>query len=569
MEDFWSQSVILIVLSLIYSIVLTWFIGLLPVILIRYFLIRRPLSKTSSKLLVCVFWIVNLIIFFALGSKSSTHAALYIVGLVSYFVYRTNKSLKVLLSDIFFVICFWRSLNHLSLFLWVQYLRKKKIVLLSIAAVALSCALLIVVSSLFNGFIEAVERTSALLDGDIVIYPGELIEGYELLLDRLERLPGAQAASAFRWGSGGLLHLGKGNVRPVFYGGIEPVRGAKLSDLTGSLLRASAFRKAPSFEVTGYPNDTGAWVGVGLLAEPDEQTDEYDFEAVKKMIGQPVVLTTGSWTLENSEGLPEDLNVAQDQATTDFKRITTRLRIADIFFTGNYWYDQLLYLSLGDISKILHPEERVVLVNAIGLRLSRSADTEKMMRQVQVVWSDFAEEKLGWQKEKIKHTAIYTARHNREMGLEVIRKQMRVLMLILGVICSVGVLLVFCIFYMIVITKQKDIAIIKSCGASNGSVVSIFLGFGICIGIVGSALGALLGYIVITNINVFENWIRIIFGLKLWRSSVYIFDKIPDKVDWSWSCWIILAAVAASALGALIPSIVAMGAKPIDILRYE
>jgi len=457
----------------------------------------------------------------------------------------------------------------LKLLLWLRYLRKKKIVFLSIAAVALSCTLLIVVSSLFNGFIEAVERASAFLEGDITIYPGEFVEGYEPFLDRLEHLPGVEATAPFSWGCGSLLHLGQGNVRPVFFLGVEPVRCAKLSDLKVSLLGAAASTAPPSFEVPGYPNDVGVWVGIGLLAEPDEQTDEYDFEAIKKLIGRQVVLTTGRWAIEESEDLPGDSSGNQTLSASDFKRVTTKLRIADIFFTGHYWYDHLLYLPIGEVNKILHPEESETVVNAMGIRLSQPADAPRIVQQVKAYWSRFAEEDLGWEPARIQFTEIQTARQNRALGLEIIRKQMRVLMLILGVICSVGVLLVFCIFYMIVMTKQKDIAIIKSCGASNGSVVSIFLGFGICVGIAGSAIGAVLGYIVIRNINTFENWIRIIFGLKLWRSSVYIFDKIPDRVDWSWSCWIILAAVAASALGALIPAILAAWTKPVDILRYE
>jgi lipoprotein-releasing system permease protein len=457
----------------------------------------------------------------------------------------------------------------LKLLLWLRYLRKKKIVFLSIGAVALSCTLLIVVSSLFNGFIDAVERASAFLEGDITIYPGEFVEGYEPFLDRLENLPGVQAAAPFSWGSGSLLHLGKGNVRPVFFLGVEPVRCAKLSDLKASLLGAAASTAPPSFEVPGHPNDVGAWVGIGLLAEPDEQTDEYDFEAIQKLIGRQVVLTTGRWAIKDSKDLPEDSSGTPNQSVSDFKRVTTKLRIADIFFTGHYWYDHFLYLPLEEVNRILHPEESEMVVNAIGIRLSQPINEQSMKQQIWVAWSRFAEEELGWNTESIERTEIYTTRQNRLGSLDIIRKQLRVLMLILGVICSVGVLLVFCIFYMIVITKQKDIAIIKSCGASNGSVISIFLGFGICVGIAGSAIGAGLGYIVIRNINMFENWVRIIFGLKLWRSSVYIFDKIPDKVDWSWGCWIILAAVAASALGALIPSIVAAGTKPVDILRYE
>jgi len=122
---------------------------------------------------------------------------------------------------------------------------------------------------------------------------------------------------------------------------------------------------------------------------------------------------------------------------------------------------------------------------------------------------------------------------------------------------------------MIVITKQKDIAIVKSCGAGNGSVASIFLGFGTCVGIVGAAIGTGLGYVIIRNINALEELVRVVFGLKIWRSSIYIFDRIPNQIDWSWTGPIILAAVCASAIGALIPAVVAARTRPVEILRYE
>jgi len=59
----------------------------------------------------------------------------------------------------------------LKLFLWLRYLRKRKIVLLSIAAVTLSSALLIAVASLFNGFIRALERSAVEAVGDVVLAP--------------------------------------------------------------------------------------------------------------------------------------------------------------------------------------------------------------------------------------------------------------------------------------------------------------------------------------------------------------------------------------------------------------
>ena len=122
---------------------------------------------------------------------------------------------------------------------------------------------------------------------------------------------------------------------------------------------------------------------------------------------------------------------------------------------------------------------------------------------------------------------------------------------------------------MIVRLKQKDIAIIKSCGAAGSSVAWIFVGFGACVGMIGSVFGVLLGYIVTKNINTIEEWISIIFGLKLWKSSVYMFSKIPDEVDWFWALCFVLLAIVAAVIGALIPAIVAAATKPVKILRYE
>src|SRR4030042_2911749 len=106
---------------------------------------------------------------------------------------------------------------------------------------------------------------------------------------------------------------------------------------------------------------------------------------------------------------------------------------------------------------------------------------------------------------------------------------MGILLLIFSVVCSVAVLLVFCIFYMIVETKLKDIAIIKSCGASSIAAGMIFAGFGCCIGIIGAAAGAAIGQLIVTNINLIERWINLIFGLKLWNRSSYILNYIPNQ----------------------------------------
>jgi lipoprotein-releasing system permease protein len=203
------------------------------------------------------------------------------------------------------------------------------------------------------------------------------------------------------------------------------------------------------------------------------------------------------------------------------------------------------------------------------MKLAVDTDTEAAKAQIRGVWLDFADKQLNWSPYLISQTTITTTKEMQNQHIAELRKQMRILLFIFGVVnCSV-VLLIICIFYMIVKLKQKDIAIIKSCGAASGSVACIFVGFGACVGIIGSGLGVVLGYVITRNINTIEEWIRIIFGLKLWKSSVYMFSKIPSTISWDSVLPIVLLAVVAAAIGALIPAIVAARTRPIEILRYE
>ena len=56
---------------------------------------------------------------------------------------------------------------------------------------------------------------------------------------------------------------------------------------------------------------------------------------------------------------------------------------------------------------------------------------------------------------------------------------------------------------------------------------------------------------------------------KLWKSSTYMFSRIPNQIDTEVVGWVIIAAVSAAAIGALIPAIAAARLKPVEILRYE
>ncbi len=450
----------------------------------------------------------------------------------------------------------------LKLFLWFRYLRKKKIVILSIAAVALSTALLIVVANLFTGFINTLEQTAVQTIGDIVLSAPVTFAQYPLFIEQLENIPAVQAATA-TLSSQGLLHLGKGNVRAVYIWGIEPARRAKVTGFKKFLRRQGQSDKEPSFEVTDSPNDIGAFVGIAVIAEPNETTDEYDYSTIDRMIGEHVILTTGAKI--KSEDPSSD-----NEASIRFKRRTLKVTIADIVQTGVYDLDKgFVYLPIEQLQKILYPTEKELLANQIQIKLTDGVQPDVAIVQIRGAWQNFVIQHLNANPFLIRYTAIETAKQMQSQYAGELRKQMGVLLLIFGVVSFSVVVLIFCIFYMIARLKQRDIAIVKSCGAASGSVALVFLGFGGCVGTAGSALGAALAYIITKNINMFEEWIRIIFGLKLWKSSVYMFSKIPNNVDWWAVLPIVLFAIIAAIIGTLIPAIVAAGTKPVEILRYE
>lgn len=77
--------------TLLLSLLLTWSIGLLPPVLIRFLFLRRPIGKWPAIGICTFFWFFNVILFSALGSESKTHAALILVALASYWILRRER----------------------------------------------------------------------------------------------------------------------------------------------------------------------------------------------------------------------------------------------------------------------------------------------------------------------------------------------------------------------------------------------------------------------------------------------------------------------------------------------
>lgn len=440
-------------------------------------------------------------------------------------------------------------MNALSIFLSLRYLYRRKLVFFSIAAVAMSCALLIVISSLFSGFIEALETSASRYLGDVVLsYPGGLIRNYPTLVEKLRREPEIEEGTGVLM-SQGLLLLAKGDVRAVVIWGIDLPGRAIVTPLKESLIRQKDEQGEVSFTVPGQEGEPGCLAGIGVLARPDELTDEYDMDAVRGFIGQRVILTSGS---------------AQEQQPRSM-----RFFISDAVFTGvSDFDDRNVYIPIDSMAATLYPETPGA-AHAVHIKAAAGYTDQQAMDAARRAWDAYVAQEYGQDSFYGRWVSLESSRQLQADLVREYRKQMGVLLFIFTIVSSGVVLLVFCIFYMIVMTKRRDIAIIKSCGMSRRGTAMIFVLFGLAIGVTGALLGLALGLLITYNVNTIEHAVSIVLRIKMWKSSTYMFSRIPHKVVWPDVAWIMTASAAAAVLGALLPALRAASVRPVRLLRYE
>ena len=407
-----------------------------------------------------------------------------------------------------------------------------------------------VVSSLFSGFIDAFGDASAEVLGDILIEPTTPLVHSEELIRRLERSDQVTAAAA-SISVPGLLRLGTGNVRQTEVRGVDAEAMARVTGLRGFLDQQGQQESL----VLGM-GDNGrldAFAGIGLLVDPNEITDEYDRDAAREQLGSNMLLFTGNM----DEG---------ESNSTSVQRKTVSLTLRDIAFSGFYLLDSsVIFVPLEDLYRQLHADEDPLRVDRIHVKLAPGVEPNAAKEEIRKIYQGFSQGVLGQNP----NVSILTARALQANYLAEVNRQMEVLLAIFGLVDVAVIFLVFCVFWLIVGLKRKDIAVIKSCGASGWTVAGIFLGFGAWVGVVGSLLGIGIGVVFMSHINVIEQILCKILGLKIWNSSLYMLHEIPHQFDLAGAIGIAVIAVVASCLGALIPAWVAACTRPVRILRYE
>jgi lipoprotein-releasing system permease protein len=153
--------------------------------------------------------------------------------------------------------------------------------------------------------------------------------------------------------------------------------------------------------------------------------------------------------------------------------------------------------------------------------------------------------------------------------LSAVQLEETILNILLFLIIAVAGFGILATFFMIVVEKTKDIGILKSLGAPSRGIMSIFLGYGLWLGIIGSGVGLVLGLLFVWNINEIAALIGKITGRELFDPTIYYFQSIPTIIEPFTVGWIVLGATGIAVAASVLPALRAASLNPVEALRYE
>lgn len=219
--------------------------------------------------------------------------------------------------------------------------------------------------------------------------------------------------------------------------------------------------------------------------------------------------------------------------------------VEGIFNSGMYEYDMnLVFGSLSSAQRLFNAPG---MVSSIGLKLDNVYQAGRVKRQIQKT--------LGFP---------YWVRSwmdiNRNL-FSALRLEKTAMFIILTLIVIVACFNIVSTLIMVVMEKTKDIGILKSIGATNKSIKKIFSSEGFIIGLMGTALGAGVGFLLCYLLKTYKL-------IKL-PADIYYIDRLPVRVEWTDSLIIILAAILISWVATFYPARQAARLNPVEALRYE
>lgn len=410
----------------------------------------------------------------------------------------------------------------LALFIGLRYTRSKKknhfvsfISLSSMVGIGLGVMVLITVLSVMNGFDQEIHRRFFGMAPEITITSfDEKVSDWQGLAKKIQGVPGIKAIAPYVGGQGLLTH--DGQVLPIVLTGIDPSVEESVTHLSKKLL-------------AGSMNDLqhfGIILGKGLA------------DSLSVMVGDKVTIMIPQATVTPAGMIPR------------FKRFT----VVGVFSAGTgFNFDtKLAFTNLQDAQKLM---QMGADVSGIKLKIDDVYQAPELTARLSQLLGE--EYQVGnW---------------TQQFGpfFQAVKMEKTMMFMILLLIIAVAAFNLVSSLVMVVNDKQAEIAILRTIGATPGTILRIFIVQGMMVGIVGTALGLIGGLILAENATAIVNWLQSLFHIKVLSSSIYFVDYLPSQILWSDIWQVCVLALLMSFVATIYPAWRASKTVIAEALHYE
>jgi len=447
-----------------------------------------------------------------------------------------------------------------KIILAIRYLLKRRISYFAVLAVALCVFVVFVVITVLSGLSAEFKRNTHLSAGDCVVSSKSLVGFgyYQEFIDKLMQTDFVEATSPVIRSYAFVEATFESYETPEFSNtlGILGIDSAAHSRVTafGEWLSFNKTDAGNAFRPNYDPNLPGCVLGVGVLFMRDSEGNYIVPEEVPKYR-----VEVSCFPLTAKGALARAGTGIVNTKTFYFSDCTESKIRAD--WSG-------LYLPFDEAQMLCGMGMEPKRVNAIHIKFTPGVGLGSGCEKVKQLWEEFVEEKADVSGANLlANVMVQNWKIYNRLIIAAVETERTMMMVIFGMIGIITVFIVFVVFYMIVSHKSRDIGILKSVGASNSNVLSLFLFFASLIGVLGATIGAVGGWQFLVHINQIEDWLFRRFGFQLWDRAIYAIGDIPNKIELKVLVPIVLSAIAACMIGALIPSRQAAKYEPVKTLQ--
>lgn len=385
----------------------------------------------------------------------------------------------------------------------------------ALVGIALGVGTLIVVLAVMNGFrAELLGRVLGVNGHANVVSGPSGIAGFDQLAERLGSAPGVVGVMPYVEGQ--VMASANGVASGAIVRGVRPTDLAERDAIAGNVRQGS----------------------LQALSEPGTA-------AVGSRMAERMGLGLGSQvTLISPQG-----------AATAFGSVprVKSFRVAAIFEVGMYEYDNaFVYVPLADAQAYFQLPERV---NAIEVMVE---DPERIAAYRAELLARLPPDVrlVDWQQLNSHFFAALQVERN-------------VMFLILTLIILVAAFNIITGITMLVKSKGRDIAILRTMGATRAAILRVFFLSGASIGVVGTFTGFVLGLLFALNIDSIRRWLEGLTGAELWSAEIRFLSQLPAKVEAGDVLSVVAMGLALSFLATLYPAWRAARLDPVEALRHE